>query len=73
SNTVYAVSGQSASGAATSDTAALSSIVPGPTGIRVGTLVGASASIFVIQNSLMSVAVGARGGPRAGYMQIGTQ
>jgi uncharacterized repeat protein (TIGR01451 family) len=72
-NTVYAFSGQSASGAATSDTAALSSIVPGPTGIRVGTLVGASASIFVIQNSLMSVAVGARGGPRAGYMQIGTQ
>jgi len=43
----------------------------GPQGIRGGSRTSDGAFVFVMQNNPLGVLVGARGGPAAGYMQIG--
>ncbi len=70
--TTYSVTGTSAGGSPISDSATLSGLGPnGPLGIRVGQRTSDGASVFVMQNSPLAVLVGARGGPAAGYMEIG--
>jgi hypothetical protein len=73
-NTSYNVTATLASGASATDSATLGGLgASGPTGIRAGNRASDGAGVFVMQGSPLAVLVGARGGPAAGYMEIGAQ